>query len=145
MSDGSCRLECLERPIEEFMDQERFLGQYESTSRYPYHEEDHRRDPSGPRIGRPRSPVPRMGSGSSPRVSSDRDRGATGTSALHEKLPRPRREPISGRDNERTQRDDDQFDYNRLSPLKLAKEQEDLETEQGSGQNISKTFNQDKL
>ena len=105
--------------MEEFMDQESFPGRVESTSRYPNHEEDHRRDPSGPRIGRPRSPVPRMGSGSAPRVSSDRDRGATGTSALHDKLPRPRRQPISDRDNERTQRDDDQFDYNRLIPLKL--------------------------
>ena len=105
-----------ERPMEEFMDQESFPRHDETTSRYPYHEEEHRRDPSGPRIGRPRSPVPRMGSGSAPRVSSDRDRGATGTSTLHGKLPRPRRQPPSGRDNERDHRDHDRFDYNRLLP-----------------------------
>ena len=103
-----------ERSMKEFMNQETFPGHDESTSRYPYHEEEHRRDPSGPWIGRPRSLVPRKGSGSAPRVSSDR--GATGTSALHDKLPRPRRQPQSGRDNERTRRDDNRFDYNRLLP-----------------------------
>ena len=102
-----------ERPMEEFMDQERFPGHDESTSRYPYHKEEHRQDPSGPRIGRPRSPVPRMGSGSASWVSSDRDCGATGTSTHHDKLPRPRIQPPSGRDNERDH-SDDRFDYIRL-------------------------------
>ena len=105
-----------ERPMEEFMDQERFPGHDESTLRYPYYEEEHIRDPSGPRIGRPRSPVSRMGSESAPRVSSDRDSGATGTLTHHDKLPRPRRQPPPGRDNERTQRGDDKFEYNRLLP-----------------------------